>query len=216
MLLQIFGKYQYGQDVYSGIQQKVFSKEINTEVPLNTNPNPIASTMRDINSDYIAWINIKGTSINYPIVSESSDIDYLTHDFYKNKNFYGCLFVSQINPFKCGNTIIYGHNMKNGAMFGSLKKYLDQSYFNNHRNISIYYNNYVINYYVFSVQITNANSSAYEYDVSSNYFKNIKDASIISPIDFQPNETTDIITLSTCYQTSSRLLIQAYKRKDNL
>ncbi|WP_148872876.1 class B sortase, partial [Serratia marcescens] len=155
----------------------------------------IAENMKTINPDYVAWIKIEGSQINYPIVAESSDIDYLTHDFKRNESFYGCLFISQTDPFSIGNTIIYGHNMKNGEMFGSLKKYLDPSYINKHKDITIYFNGQSIKYSISSIQVVDAGSSPYEQGTSVT----------------TPASVEGMITLSTCYTSSKRLLIQAIR-----
>lgn len=215
-LIEIAGIYQSGKETYTDLQQKAFA--INESIQDLPNTDSLARNMKEINPDYIAWINIKGSSINYPIVEESTEVDYLTHNFKKNEDFYGCLFICQANPFADGNTIIYGHNMKNGEMFGSLKKYLDQSYFNSHREINIQFENQTLNYYVFSVRIEEVEGSAYTYNISPEYISEMKEASLVSSADSanpEPENETNIITLSTCYQTSNRLLIQAYKRKDN-
>lgn len=92
------------------------------------------------NQDLAGWLEIDGTTINYPVLQSDSEEDsqfYLTHSFAKKKDKNGSLFMDYRNDFlnRDTNIIIYGHNMKSGAMFGSLKKYLDQGYLEKHAKI---------------------------------------------------------------------------------
>ena len=75
------------------------------------------------NEDMVGWLEIPGTSINYPVMQEAGNEYYLHHDFYGEEDRHGCLFVKDIadvdTPGDC--FIIYGHNMKDGTMFGDLE-----------------------------------------------------------------------------------------------
>lgn len=211
MLFSSISQYKKGEKSYLEIQKIFYGSTLNSSYSIS---NGLRDNMKTINSDYVAWINIDGSIIDYPIVAESSSTNYLTHDFNKYENIYGCLFINQPTPFKSGNTIVYGHNLKNGEMFGSLKKYLSESYFNGHRLITIYFDNQVIKYYVFSVQIEDIAGKAYTYDISPKYLSDMRDASLVISEDPELINATNIITLSTCYQSTKRLLIQAYKGRD--
>ena len=92
------------------------------------------------NNDLVGWLQIDGTVINYPVLQSDSEENsqfYLTHSFAKKKDKNGSLFMDYRNDFvdRDTNIIIYGHNMKSGAMFGSLKKYLDKGYLEKHSKI---------------------------------------------------------------------------------
>ena len=92
------------------------------------------------NDDLVGWLQIDGTQINYPVLQSDSEADsqfYLTHSFAKKKDKNGSLFMDYRNDFvnRDTNIIIYGHNMKNGAMFGSLKKYLEKDYLEKHARL---------------------------------------------------------------------------------
>ena len=85
------------------------------------------------NEDLVGWLQIDGTVINYPVLQSDSEEDsqfYLTHSFAKKKDKNGSLFMDCRNDFvdRDTNIIIHGHNMKSGAMFGTLKNYLEQDY----------------------------------------------------------------------------------------
>ena len=92
------------------------------------------------NEDLVGWLQIDGTVINYPVLQSDSEEDsqfYLTHSFAKKKDKNGSLFMDCRNDFvdRDTNIIIYGHNMKSGAMFGTLKKYLEKGYLEKHPKI---------------------------------------------------------------------------------
>ena len=82
--------------------------------------------LSSINADVASWIYIPGVDISYPVVRGKDNDYYLQHTFEKNVSLSGAIFMDyQDSPDLVGfNTFIYGHNMRNGTMFGSLKKYL--------------------------------------------------------------------------------------------
>ena len=88
------------------------------------------------NPDLVGWLRVPGADVDLPVVQKDNSY-YLTHAFDGSVDTNGTLFVDQrsdiVNPTT--NTIIYGHNMKSGLMFGSLKRYLDEDYFNANRTI---------------------------------------------------------------------------------
>ena len=91
------------------------------------------------NKDLAGWLSIEGTVINYPVMQtgkKNSDF-YLHHDFEKKESDHGTLFVDARNDYvnRDTNLIIYGHNMRDGTMFGGLKSFMDQEYFKNHQKL---------------------------------------------------------------------------------
>ena len=74
------------------------------------------------NSDLVGWLTIPDTAIDAPVMQCDDDEYYLHHNFYREKDPYGCLYVKEIADVNtpCTNFIIYGHNMKDGSMFGNL------------------------------------------------------------------------------------------------
>ncbi len=89
-------------------------------------------TLKKINPDVVGWIYIKGSGINYPIVhaKEKGNDYYLHHTFEDKSNFSGAIFLDELceSDFSMDNSVIYGHNLKNGEMFGHLKKMYDTNY----------------------------------------------------------------------------------------
>ena len=77
------------------------------------------------------WIQIDGTPINYPVMHTPEDPDfYLSHGFDKKSSVYGMIYMDAgCSPDKDGmNYLLYGHHMKNGSMFASLKRYQSEEY----------------------------------------------------------------------------------------
>lgn len=171
----------------------------------------LTEAMREINPDYIAWIAIEGTNINYPIVQASQG--YLKQDFYGKESISGTLFInSEQEPFKDLNTIIFGHNMKDGSMFSDLKKYLNKAWYEKHPYIKIQHEGQSTIYEVISVQIlSEKDTRVYEYLFDSEEYKAfLRESLLQSSINTEKViNDSPVITLSTCYGTSKRLIITA-------
>ena len=90
------------------------------------------------NKDLAGWLRIPDTPIDYPVMFTPEDPEhYLRRDFDGNYSISGTLFIDERNDLKefSDNTIIYGHHMKSGTMFGSLQKYEDEKFFQEHKYI---------------------------------------------------------------------------------
>ncbi|MCD8074384.1 MAG: class B sortase [Lachnospiraceae bacterium] len=96
--------------------------------------------LRAINPDIVAWIRIAGTEVDYPVVQGEDNGYYLTHTFTGAENSAGTLFLDYRNAgdFTDSISMIYGHNRKDGSMFGNLKAFLDEAYFSEHGEIQLY------------------------------------------------------------------------------
>lgn len=95
--------------------------------------------MYETNSDLAGWIVIDGTDINYPVVqSKVYQEFYLDHNFDGEEDDAGSIFADARNDLlpPDDNIIIYGHNMKDGSMFGTLQYYLDKDYYDKHSTLS--------------------------------------------------------------------------------
>lgn len=89
------------------------------------------------NDDFVGWIRIPETRIDYPVVqTPDSPNYYLRRGFDKKYSYYGVPYVAEICTIdNCDNTIIYGHNMTNGSMFSDLQKYSSKEFWQGHRYI---------------------------------------------------------------------------------
>lgn len=109
------------------VDETAVEKEI---CPITVDFNNLLAT----NKDVCAWIYSPDTVINYVVVQGDDNNNYLHHKLDGTYNASGTLFIDcECDPnFSGANTIIYGHNMKDGSMFASLHNYVDQSYYDAH------------------------------------------------------------------------------------
>ena len=176
------------------------------------------NSLTENNSDCIGWIRINGTNISYPIVQTIDNDFYLTHNINKEKNGAGSIFADYRNNFDIldQNTIIYGHNRRNGSMFSNLKYYLDTEFCSN-KNYQ-YFNFYTVKQKylaeIFSIyKITSEKISInLNYESESDFKEAIAIWKNKSIYDFNSDvsESDKIITLYTCdNNTNYRILIHA-------
>lgn len=112
-------------------------------------------SLKKINKDVYAWITVPGTSINYPIVQDPVDDSfYLDHDSDKNYDKAGAIFTEHFyndTSFKDNVTVLYGHDMANGSMFGELQSlYWDREFLLNNDDIIIYLPDREIHFEIFA------------------------------------------------------------------
>lgn len=93
--------------------------------------------LKEVNNDIVAWIEIENTNINYPILKDNN-LYYINHSYDRKYNKNGSIFTTDKNPFSIEETIVYGHNMKNGTMFSELGKYLKKDFLDTHNIVKIY------------------------------------------------------------------------------
>lgn len=156
-LTKIFFKfydYKKASSTYESLENIITKNSNNKSIDLYNN-------LKDLNSDYISWIEIQNTNINYPVMQTSDNKKYITTDFYNNKSKSGSIFLDYRNNFeKDFNNLIYGHNMKNKTMFNNLENFKDVNFFNQHNKINLTIGNSKNTYEVFSVYIIDGNSNS--------------------------------------------------------
>lgn len=81
--------------------------------------------LKEQNNDFIGWIQIPNTKIDYPVLQTSDDF-YLNHDFHKKRSPLGSIFMDSINKINDKNIVLYGHHMKSGKMFAFINEYNKQ------------------------------------------------------------------------------------------
>ncbi len=140
-------EYSEGDAIYREIRSMLHNK---SDEPEGTNaaisPPSDRSTGMDftsllaVNDDIVGWILAEGRSIDYPVVRGEDNEYYLTRLFNNKKNKLGTLFVDYRNHdnFSDKNTVIYGHNMKDGSMFATLAEYKDQKYYESFPTMVLY------------------------------------------------------------------------------
>lgn len=178
--------------------------------------------LQAVNPDIYAWITVPGTVIDYPILQHASDNTYyLMHNIDGSYGYPGCVYTENMNSkdFTDNNTVIYGHNMKNGSMFAQLHKFEDPDFFNENREVLIYLPDEVLHYTIFAAHVYDDRHLLYSFDftdpeVYQKYLDSIFSTRDMSAnIDKDVTVTADdqIITLVTCIgsQPNNRLLVQA-------
>lgn len=171
------------------------------------------------NNDTIGWLKVNGTEIEYPVVRSADNNDYLTHNFNKEYNSAGWIFSDYRNKIDGTdkNIIIYGHNIRDGSMFGTLKNILTEDWYNNEENRRIiFFTESEKNIYeVFSVYKIEKEEyyiqTSFTQDSYKQFLNTIKNRSIK---DFNVNitEEDNILTLSTCDNNNKyRVVLHAKK-----
>lgn len=96
---------------------------------------PTLSELVKVNPDVCGWLTIDDTHIDYPVVQGEDDMEYINRDIYGNFAFSGSIFMDSENAsdFSDSYTLIYGHHMENGAMFGDVVEFADLAYFESHQ-----------------------------------------------------------------------------------
>ena len=174
------------------------------------------SDLKKINSDVIGWLKVNGTNINYPFVQSSDNNYYLTHSFNKSYNAAGWVFLDyRNNSTNNKNTIIYAHGRSDKTMFGTLKKVLNNGWLNNPNNYVIKTSTETENslWQIFSVYRIPTTSDYLQTNfINDNEFQEFINMIINrSSFNFNTNVTyTDnILTLSTCYNNSDKMVVHA-------
>ena len=149
-LYHIYTEYKKGTDEYNSISEMAVTERDPDQVEEIDQPDeqPVApvsidfDSLRSINEDVIGWIYMEALpEISYPVVQGEDNNFYLHQTYEKNYNFAGTIFIDYENKrdFSDCNTLVYGHNMKNGSMFGMLKKYrADETLYNTSKYFFIF------------------------------------------------------------------------------
>ena len=241
-LLKAFREYKKGDDEYSSLEtyvtretdgQEVTIDETESEFVYETESDVVTGhtikkrlyskksivdfdSLKKINSDLVGWLLIDSLGISYPVVQTDNNDYYLHKTFEKKDNFAGCLFIEYQNhsDFSDNNTIIYGHNMKNGSMFGKLRKILEDGVYSKYPYFWIYTEEKVYKFHVFSARTVNVDSESYTLQFATpedfqNYLNDVSGKSELKCDQVSVDANDKIVTLSTCTgDESTRFVIQ--------
>ena len=206
-------------DVQVVPEENITKEEVKSKYSFENSLN----TLKKINNESVGYLVVKNTNISYPVLQHSDNSYYLKKDIYKKNSSMGWIYMDyRNNPKELNdNTIIYGHNMGNGTMFGSLKTVLDYSWRSNEDNliINLDLENHSYKFRIFSIYkvdyttdylLTSFDTTQEKLD----FIKMIKDRS-----EFQFNinidEFDNILTLSTCHgKNNKRLVVHAVLIKE--
>jgi sortase B len=183
------------------------------------------ASLKAINDDVIGWIFIEALDdVNYPVVRGIDNNFYLHQTYQKNYNFAGTIFADYENSddFNDCNTIIYGHNMKNGSMFGQLRKFSSSmDAYNESKYFWIFTPDKDYRYEIISAYTTAVNSDTYTLfkgpgQEFQDYLNKIVTYSEIVTTPGNLNVNDKIVTLSTCTGDDSTRYVVQGKRVDTI
>ncbi len=227
---------QSGQAAASDAKKKTSEKqesEKKKEKEKKTDPADLTvlKKYRDLykqNKDLAGWLSVEGTVIDYPVMQtgKKNPDFYLHHDFEKKESDHGTLFIDARNDYvdRDTNLIIYGHNMRDGTMFGGLKSFMDPEYFKQHRRLTFHTIYEKAEYEIVAVCLSKVN---YQDDHAFRYYNflnaerkadfqaflaNIQQLTVFDQkIDISYGD--ELLTLSTCnsYIQDGRLFLIAKK-----
>ena len=231
-ILSYVWSWQSNEDIYRKIYAYVSETEPETNIDLEAigwqywNDEALRAFKAE-NPDCVAMLCIPGTMLKYPVVQTLREEGsfYLYRDFYGKKNVNGTVFLDSRcelspDPF---NLILYGHNMRNGSMFGMVKRYVDESFFSEHPSIYFNYGQKYKKYDICSVITLSAD--IYEDKQLFNIYKDpteedrdefvslIEERSIYDT-GIKPKEDDNFIMLSTCYYGKSNGRVMVVARQD--
>lgn len=225
-LINSLYEYKKGSSEYKELQEIVSTEEGLEENPENiesedTNREEIGVTEEDtkhveritkagfeklaaINSDVVGWIQFLTIDISYPIVQTDNNNYYLDHTFRKEENKVGTIFMETANSADLSdpNTFIYGHNMKDGSMFGLLNQYKEKSFYEKNPRFAVSTPNGEYTYDIFSCYVVNAAGDSYLRFPENNeeygsYVAMLKNLSLYDT-GVEVSMEDNIVILSTC------------------
>ena len=184
-----------------------------------TQPQPFVLNFDEllaVNSDIMGWLRVDGTNINYPVLYSYTDRDYyLSHNYRKEYDAQGAIYIENFNSRDLSdfNTIIYGHSMLNGNMFGTLHSFSNWNFFYGYGNITLYTPSATYHYQVFESATIEGKHLLTILDNSSRTsiqeFINTIAAypGSLRKTEYSITPDSHIITLSTCTTDESKRLV---------
>lgn len=192
-----------------------------TTAPLDpvylANYEQVFDSLLKMNKDTVGWIYVKNTNINYPVVQGNRNNYYLWRDFNKKRNNYGWIFMDYRNNHNNldQNTIIYGHNVKEGIMFGTMRTMMNPSWYNKTDNRLITFNtlNKKMQWLMFSTYRIPATEDYLKtnFDSEEEFMEFINLIKSRSKKDFKVDikPTDKILTMQTCSSNNTRNVVHA-------
>lgn len=175
------------------------------------------SYLQESNQDVTGWIVIPGTVISYPLLQGEDNQYYLKHTWRGEYNSVGSIFADHRNSADLGdfNTILYGHFIRNGSMFGSLNRYQEADYWREHPSIYLVHGGSVYRYDIFAAYETDVKGHVYQLgfpdrESRESYLSSCLEASVLDT-GITPDGGARVLTLSTCTNRddTSRWVVQA-------
>ena len=218
------------KDVYEKLQEQVHEEIAAPEPEEVEEPDYIPINFKKLkktNEDIYAWIQIPDTNIDYPILQHPTDDSYyLNHTIEGRQGYPGAIYTASLNAkdFSDFNTVIYGHNMKDGSMFKHLHKFEDAKFFEKHDTVTIYTETEHKEYKIFAAVVYSDRHLLYGFTTETaegrlKFLQSLKDTHSMKNQyrdDVKVDENSKIITLSTCIggRPNNRYLVVAVEMDD--
>lgn len=165
---------------------------------------PTFAELQVLNPDVLGWITIYGTGVDYPLVQGDTNDSYINTDVQGRFSLGGSIFLDWQNEkdFSDFNTIIYGHHVEKGEMFGDLEHFMEQAYFDKHEYGNLYYGGKNHGLHVFAMVHGNAYdfklyNPKVEEENRQSYLDYIDDLALYKR-DIGVTKDDHIVFLSTC------------------
>lgn len=179
-------------------------------------------SLKKKNPDIIAWLDIPGTGISYPVAKTGDNEFYITHGIYGGKSSSGAVFMDFRNKtdLSDGNTILFGHNMRNGSMFGGLRQFKSQSYRNSRPYVDLYFPDGRVRFEIYSCYEESASGenfpTLFTGEDDRKAFVNAAAARSLYQTGVDPEESGHTLMLVTCTGKgySHRLVVHAAQIDD--
>lgn len=164
------------------------------------------AALKDINPDIVGWIYIPGTQVNYPVLCHPEDnAYYLSHSYNKKESKPGAIYIyhESSDDFTDAHTIIFGHNMASGQMFGELSNYSEKKYRDEHPYVYLCLPEQMLQCVVYSAYSCSVYDSTYRLDYTlgteafSELIRHTGELSLWES-DYIPEKDEPVYTLSTC------------------
>lgn len=161
------------------------------------------AALREANPDAAAWIYIPGTNISHPVMQGPDNDYYLRHTWEKKWNSGGSIFLDWRAPrdFEGFHTVVYGHRMNNGTMFGALEGYADEGFWREHPYVYVADGVCVRRYEVFAAWEARVDSLVYTHGDTPEERQALVELCVSSSwVDtgIVPGPEDKLLTLSTC------------------
>ena len=169
------------------------------------------NALSEKNPDFVGVIDIPALEIWYPVVKSHDNEEYLHRTFDGTKNAAGCIFLDKDAPadLSAQNTFVYGHNMKNGSMFGKLKNFRENGTVDRFPYVLLYTPEGTFRYRIFACSEVEASHSIYHgFEDGEGYDAYIRMARNLSAYSMPENDEVDfakrpkLLSLSTCTGSS--------------
>ena len=226
-LLMAFSGYKIAMWMIENMHSEQIREEVSNAVIIDekttdkTKYNVDFNALNEINAETVAWMKVSNTNIEFPVVQTSNNDYYLSHSFDRSNNGAGWIFVDYKNKLDGTdkNIVVFGHNRRDGSMFGTLKNALNEEWYNNSENYIIPFitENEIAEYKIFALYKIEAE----DYYITTNFntneefqnFINTAKSRSIKNFDIDLTDAKQILTLSTCADNNKyRVVLHAVKQ----